>query len=36
MAMEARDKEPLWLVIEWPPGEDKPTKFTAPLRSPGA
>ena len=20
MAMEARDKEPLWLVIEWPPG----------------
>ena len=25
---EARDKEPLWLVIEWPEGEKKPTKFT--------
>ena len=25
---EARDKEPLWLVIEWPEGENKPTKFT--------
>jgi SRSO17 transposase len=25
---EARDKEPLWLVIEWPEGEMKPTKFT--------
>lgn len=25
---EAEDREPLWLVIEWPEGEKKPTKFT--------
>ncbi len=25
---EAQDKEPLWLIIEWPEGESKPTKFT--------
>lgn len=25
---EAGDREPLWLVIEWPDGETKPTKFT--------
>ena len=24
---EAKDREPLWLVIEWPEGEGKPTKF---------
>jgi SRSO17 transposase len=24
---EAQDREPLWLVIEWPDGESKPTKF---------
>ena len=24
---EAKDREPLWLVIEWPEGESKPTKF---------
>jgi len=24
---EAADREPLWLVIEWPEGESKPTKF---------
>lgn len=24
---EAKDREPLWLVIEWPDGESKPTKF---------
>lgn len=23
----AQDKEPLWLMIEWPEGEEKPTKF---------
>jgi SRSO17 transposase len=25
--MAQEDKEPLWLVIEWPEGEPKPTKF---------
>lgn len=24
---EAKDREPIWLVIEWPEGEIKPTKF---------
>lgn len=24
---EAADREPLWLVLEWPEGEDGPTKF---------
>jgi SRSO17 transposase len=24
---DAGDREPMWLVIEWPEGEDKPTKF---------
>jgi SRSO17 transposase len=24
---EADDREPLWLMIEWPEGEEKPTKF---------
>jgi SRSO17 transposase len=24
---DAGDREPLWLVVEWPEGEDKPTKF---------
>jgi SRSO17 transposase len=24
---DAGDREPLWLVIEWPEGEEKPTKF---------
>ena len=24
---DAGDREPMWLVIEWPTGEDKPTKF---------
>lgn len=24
---EAEDREPLWLMIEWPEGEEKPTKF---------
>jgi SRSO17 transposase len=24
---EPEDKEPLWLVMEWPDGEEKPTKF---------
>ena len=24
---EAKDREPLWLMIEWPDGEAKPTKF---------
>jgi SRSO17 transposase len=24
---DAGDREPLWLVAEWPEGEDKPTKF---------
>jgi SRSO17 transposase len=24
---EAQDREPLWLMIEWPEGEAKPTKF---------
>lgn len=25
---DAGDREPLWLVLEWPEGEEKPTKFT--------
>jgi SRSO17 transposase len=24
---DAGDREPMWLMIEWPQGEDKPTKF---------
>jgi SRSO17 transposase len=24
---EAEDREPLWLMMEWPDGEEKPTKF---------
>jgi SRSO17 transposase len=24
---EANDREPLWLLMEWPDGEEKPTKF---------
>jgi SRSO17 transposase len=24
---DAGDREPMWLVLEWPEGEDKPTKF---------
>jgi SRSO17 transposase len=24
---DAGDREPMWLVIEWPDGESKPTKF---------
>lgn len=24
---EAEDREPLWLMIEWPEGEERPTKF---------
>ena len=24
---EAADREPLWLMMEWPEGESKPTKF---------
>ena len=24
---EAGDREPMWLMMEWPDGEDKPTKF---------
>ncbi len=24
---EAKDREPLWLIMEWPEGEAKPTKF---------
>lgn len=25
---EAADREPVWLMIEWPQGEERPTKFT--------
>jgi SRSO17 transposase len=26
--MPAADRDPLWLVMEWPAGEERPTKFT--------